>query len=252
MSLTLNQVKSLLESLSLSHKQVNSFRFGHPAEFDANGEIVYGAIFLEYVSMNIDRVNKEQRFDFRMYIGDLVPESTKSEENETEVLSDTASIAADMVALINKAEYADDWWLADNTPGVPFEESLGDMIAGHTISISIGVEFISDACQVPADNVEPNNDFDMARTRILTYTADGSEGDSFTVPNLAGKIVLASYNAGDYRRIITTVPTAFDYIGVVGTDLGDRKGIASSTGVVKLVSGDGLVNGQVLDFIIWE
>jgi len=251
--MTLNQVIARIRTLALSHKQINSFLFADSLpEFDANGEIVYAGCFLEQLPGAIDRIEKQQRFNFRVYLVDLVPESTDSEQNETEVLSDMSSVAADFMAMLMYSDYQDDWIIGDITPVTPITEGLNDLVAGVQMEIQIAVDFIADRCQVPAEDVTFENDFDMARTRILTYTGTGAEGDSFTVPDLAGKTVLAAYNAGDYRRVITTVPTAFDYIGVVGTDLGNRKGIASTTGVVKLVSGDALVPNQVLDFIIWE
>jgi hypothetical protein len=92
----------------------------------------------------------------------------------------------------------------------------------------------------------------MARTRILTYTGTGGEGDTFTVTNLAGKVVLAVYRAGFYKRAIVDIPTDSDKIQVTGTDLGSSKGILSTTGGIKLQTGDALVPGEILDFIIWE
>ena len=252
MSLTLNQVIARIETLALSHKQIRSFYFGEVPEFDANGEIVYPACFLEQQPGSIDRVEKLQKFAFRLYLVDLVPESTASEENETDVLSDMHSVAADMMAMLMYSEYEDDWLITETAPVTPVTESLGDLVAGAYVDIEVGVDFLADRCQVPAEDVTFEEDFDMARTRILTYTGTGAEGSSFTVTNLAGKTVLAAYRAGSYKRIITTVPTDTDKLQVVGTDLGSRKGIAATTGVVSMQVGDMLVSGEILDFILWE
>lgn len=252
MALTLNQVTERIRTLALSHKQIRSFYFGDLPEFDANGEIVYAACFLEQQPGSIDRINHVQNFNFRVYLLDLVPEATKSEQNETEVLSDMHSVAADFVSMLMYSEYQNDWVIADVTQATPVTEGLNDLVAGVQLDIQVSVDFVADRCQVPAEDVTFETDFDMARTRILTYTGTGAEGDSFTVPNLAGKVVLASYKAGSYRRVTTVLPTTSDTLQVVGTDLGDRKGVSSTTGVVGLQTGDALVPGEVLDFIIWE
>lgn len=252
MSLTLNQVIDRIRTLALSHRQINSFYFGDVPEFEANGEIEYPACFLEQQPGSIDRVEKLQKFNFRLYLVDLVPESTASEENETEVLSDMHSVAADVVAMLMYSGYQDDWLITDTSPVTPVTESLNDLVAGVYVDIEIGVDFLADRCQVPAEDVTFEEDFDMARTRILTYTGTGSEGASFTVTDLAGKTVLAAYRAGFYKRVITTVPTDTEKLQVVGTDLGSRRGIAATTGVVSMQVGDALVPGEILDFIIWE
>lgn len=249
--MTLNQIVDRIRQLALSHRQINSFYFGRLTDFDAE-EIVYPAAFLEQQPGSIDRTERQQRFNFRLYLLDLVPESNHSEENETEVLSDTSSIAADMLALMMKPVYQFDWEISNQTNVTPVTQFLNDLDAGVYIDIEVSVDFISDACQVPATDIDPNNDFDMARTRILTYTGTGGEGVSFTVTDLSGKIVLAAYRAGIYKRVINSVPTDTEKLGVIGTDIGSRKGILSTTGVVSLKLLDGLVEGEMLDFIIWE
>lgn len=252
MALTLNQIKARLEALALSHLQINSFYFGDIPEFDANGEVVYAACFATLQSGSIDRNEHAQRFTFRIFFVDLVPESTESETNETEVLSDMHAVAADFMAMLNYTEYQDDWWIDPVIPSTPIEEGMNDLVAGCYIDVVINTEYAADRCQVPATDVTFETDFDMARTRLLTYTGGDSLDSSFTVTGLAGKIVLGVYRAGQYKRAITTVPTDSDKIQVVGTDLGDRKGINSTTGVVSLSSGDALMNGEILDFLIWE
>lgn len=252
MALTLNQIVSRLRSLAESHKQVNSFYFGAAPEWTANGEIIYPACFIEQLPGAIDRVKHEQQFRFRAVFVDLVPEVTNTEENETEALSDMHSVAADFLAMLDYSLYQDDWWLSDTSTVTPIEEGLEDLVAGAELSFQVNTEFISDRCQVPAEDVTFETDFDMARTRLLTYTGTGSEGSSFTVTDLAGKIVLSVFRAGAYKRPITTTPTDSDKIQVVGNDLGSRKGISSTTGAVALQTGDALVSGEILDFLLWE
>lgn len=249
--MTLNQIVARIRTLALSHKQIRTFYFGDVPEFDANGDIIYAACFLESLPGGINRDEHFQRFNFRIYLVDLVNVSEDTEGNETEVLSDMSSVASDILSMLMYHEYEDDWLPITQASITPVTESLGDMVAGVMMEVGINVPFLADRCVVPSDDVEFETDFDMARTRILTYTGTGLEGAAFNA-GLAGKIVLAAYRAGFYKRIITTIPTDSDKIRVVGTDLGDRKGILSTTGFVGLQTGDALISGEILDFIIWE
>ena len=238
-----------MKSLALSHKQLRTAYFGDPWEFDST-EIVYGACFIQQIPGTITREDHLQKFGFRVFFLDRVGVSEDTEGNETEVLSDMSSVAADYLAMLNY--YEDDFLTDAVSPFQSVTEVLNDMVAGVYVDITIGVDYLADRCQVPADDVTFETDFDMARTKILTYTGTGSEGDSFEVTGLAGKTVLSVYRAGAYKRAITTVPVDSDKLRVVGTDLGSNKGILSSTGFVGFQSGDGLVSGEVLDFLIWS
>lgn len=257
--LTLNMVRDRLRLLALSHKQIRWFYFGDPWEFlQQEKKIDYAACFCEMQPGNIDRTNRQQNFIFKIYFLDLVKVVQDTEGNETEVLSDMASVAADFAAMLMSTTYQDDWDISDISTLTPVTEMLGDMAAGQVLEVTIGVDFAADRCQVPADDVTFETDFDMARTRIFKYTGTGSEGASFTPTDddtgvtLANRLVLAAYRAGSYKRSIIATPTDSDHIKVAGTVSALRKGILSTTGVVALQTGDALLSGEVLDFILWE
>lgn len=253
--MTLNTIVSRIRALALAHDQVSSFYFGQPFEFDDEGgagSINYPSCFLEILPGTINRTDHLQTFRFRMYLMDQVGVSKETEGNETEVLSDMSSVAADILAMLMNFDDQQDYLISPDTSFTPSTERFGDMIAGVEVDFGVSVDFLADRCQVPADSVTFEEDFDMARTRILTYTATGSEGNSFSVTNLAGKIVLAIYRAGMYKRAVTTTPTDTEKIKITGTDLGDRKGILASSSTVELSSGDSLIADEILDFLIYE
>jgi len=79
-----------------------------------------------------------------------VPESTNTEGNETEVLSDMFSVAADFMAMLNFTDYQADWWIEPVTPVTEIEEGLNDLVAGCYIDVVINTEYAADRCQVPA------------------------------------------------------------------------------------------------------
>lgn len=250
--MTLNQVHDRLRSLALSHHQVNDFYFGDPWEFEANSDINYPCVFVQLTPGSFNRDQRQLRYNCKLYFLDQVSVAEDAEGNETEVLSDMYQVAGDFLAMLNYTGYQDDWDIEAAVAAEPRTEQLNDLVAGVSIDIGINTLYQADRCQVPAEDVTFESEFDMARTKILTYTATGLEGDSFTVSGLSGKTVLAVYRGGFYKRAITTTPTDFDSIKVVGTNLGSNRGISSTTGAVGLVSGDSPVANEIIDFLIWS
>lgn len=251
MTLSLNQIIQRVKSLALSHRQINHFFFGDNWEFDQNGDISYPGCFLELISGTEDRDEHLMRYSFRIYFADRVGVSEDTEGNETEVLSDMNSVALDMLALLRNPVYQDDWIIGGSNNIAPFTEGLNDLVAGVTMDITIATDYFSDACAVPADDVEFETTFDMPRTRLYTYTGSGLEGDTISIGFLSGKPILAVYRAGMYKRPIITLPTNSDKVQVGTVDLGSGKGVVGS-GTVRLETGDALINGEVLDFLYYE
>lgn len=251
MPLSLNQIVARLRTLSLSHRQVNSFYYGDPHEYTANGDITYPAIFVESQPGTIDRINKIQRYAFRIYCFDLVHVSQDTEENETEVLSDTSQIIDDLIAMVANPVYQYDWIIGDTAGKILGTEQLDDMLAGVVADIEIGVEYLTDSCVVPADDVEFEQTFNMARTKIYNYTATGSEGNSFAIAAMSDKHILALWRAGSYKRAVAVAPTDAEKIQVGTTDLGSGKGILGN-GTITLESGDALIPNEKLDILYYS
>lgn len=250
MALTLNQIIARLRTLALSHDQVNDFFFGKISEYDDNPDYTYPVCFLTHLKSDRNTSEHLQNHTFRISFFDLVGQSEDTKGNEIDVVSDMDQVCGDFLAMLRYSGYQDDWIINDQSTSGVQTEQLDDMVAGAFIEFTVGVDYIADRCQVPASDVTFEDSFDMARTKILTYTGTGSEGATFTPTGLAGKIVLAVYRAGMYKRAIVTTPDD-ESVKIVGTDLGSYKGILSTTGSISLRSGDSLINGEKLDFIIY-
>lgn len=250
MPLTLNQIVKRIESLALAHHQINHFYFGDVPEFDANGDIVYPGVFLEMLPGTVDRAAHQKRFNFRIFFLDLVKVSDDTEANETEVLSDMDGVATDMLAMLMSSQYQEDWLIIESAAISPLTESLGDMVAGVSAEVGIIVDFLADSCVVPTDETVFNETFDMARTKIYTYTAAGLTGSSFAVADIINKHVLAVFRAGFYKRAVAVAPTDSEKVQVGTVDLGTGKGILGD-GTVILETGDSLINDEKMDFLVY-
>lgn len=249
-ALTLNQIVQRIRSLSLSHKQVNSFYFGEVPEFDARQDILYPAIFLEALPGAIDRAAHTKSFNFRLYGFDKVGVSEDTEANETDVLSDMEQVVSDILAIMMKPDYQFDWDISAQASFTLGTEQLNDMVAGAILDFSVSVEWLADSCSAPAIEVTFINEFEMARTRLFSYTATGSEGGSFAIPALTGKPIISVFRAGQYKRPVEVAPTDSEKIQVGTTDLGTGKGIECN-GTAVLQSGDTTFPNEKFDFLYY-
>jgi len=248
--MTLNTIQSRLRSLALAHRQINHFYFGDEPEFDAQTDITFPGCFCVILPGSIDRINHLQNYIFRIYFLDLVHVAERTEENETEVLSDMDSVASDFVSMLLNPLYQDDWIVGDVTPTNPVTESLGDMVAGVFIDITLSTEYNADSCLVPADDVEFPQTIDMARTKIYKYTATGLEGNTISIPSLSGKYILALWRAMAYKRAIAVAPTDSEKIQVGTVDAGSGQGIVGD-GSFILQTGDALIVDEQLDILYY-
>lgn len=252
MALTLNQILARLRTLQQSHEQLNTFLQAKPEDFDIQGgDVIYPALFCEIVPGVIDRVSHLTNFNFKLYFYDLIKISEGTDNNQEDVFSDMMSVAQDYLAMLMSFNYQDDWVIKDTANFEIKEQQTNDSVGGAVLDVGISIDFLADRCVIPAEDITFET-IDMARTKIVPYTGGASETSTVTVTGLAGKIVLAIYRAGFYKRAITTVPVDFDSIKITGTDQLQYKGILSSDGTAVLQAGDALQNGEVLDFLVWS
>jgi len=203
MALTLNQIIQRLETLALSHNQINHFFIGEIDQFLAE-EVTYPAIFCESKAVSISRSKRQTSFGFKMYFLDLVNVVEKTQLNEWEVKSDMVSVAEDYLAMLFSTDYQDTWDISFDNNGELYDFALQDLCSGVGIDITISKRYAADRCQVPAESVTfetPNNDL---MTQIYTYTGSGSEGVTLTVGSLANKKILLAIKGDKTLEVITT------------------------------------------------
>lgn len=145
--MTLNQVIKRLESLSLSHKQLNYFFIGAADEF-LDSEVTYPACFIELKDGNFSITERQTVYNFEVFLFDLLDTASNSLRNEWEIKSDMVSIAQDLIALMYDESYTD-WDLNKDFNFQIKDYQFNDVTAGVSFKISIGVRFDANKCQVP-------------------------------------------------------------------------------------------------------
>lgn len=147
--MTLNQVYQRLQDIAENHKQINHYSNTDIMQWLINGGFNYPACFVDLQGAVLKRTERQTQYNFRIWVCDKLNISQDARSNVDEVTSDLMSIAEDLAAMIHSSVFQDDW-----TPNEDFavsiaEEQLTDYVVSIYFDCTIGVDFISDRCQVP-------------------------------------------------------------------------------------------------------
>lgn len=211
MALTLNQVIKRLETLALSHKQINHFFIGDIDEFLDDSDVQYPALFCEIKPSRNSRTERLTTFNFSFYFLDLVGLSSDSLRNEWDVKSDMTSIALDYLAMLMYSGYQSDWDISTDSSMEFADYQLQDLASGVRIDVGVSVRFDANRCQVPADNItfETSNSDMIVQNYI--YTGQGTDGQSLTVATLSNKKILLLLKGDKAVTPTSGTPTVNEY-----------------------------------------
>jgi hypothetical protein len=147
-NLTLKQIITRLETLALSHKQINHYFLGDFNEFLDSADVTYPACFAELNRTgNIALTDRLAKYQFTFYFFDLLDIANNSLQNEWEVKSDMSSVAQDFIAMLNYNGFA--WQLNTEYTMSVNDYELQDLCAGVSVTVQIGARFDANKCQVP-------------------------------------------------------------------------------------------------------
>lgn len=211
MGLTLIQVKTRLESLANSHRQLNTVKFvGYDEALDG-ADLVYPACVIELQKDNkVSLTDRYTYFRFKIYFFDLIDVASNSLNNEYEVKSDLASIAQDYLAMLNFTDYQFDWGISSDYNLSIANYQLQDLCAGVYVEVQIGVLFDANRCQVPADGVtfETDNSMKIITNYIHDVTAEDTE---LTLTAMTNREILMFFLGDKLLKPTTAAPTPDDY-----------------------------------------
>jgi len=141
--LTLNQIKKQLNSIAVSHSNINHFHFGEMVDFASSGVVDYPALAVERNPFQF--VNNSLRYSFNIYMMDLVH---KDASNRDEVLSDTLLICLDIIAMLDR----DNDFIFSIEKNITFNDfidSFDEEVSGYWFKLDITVPNPLDNCAVP-------------------------------------------------------------------------------------------------------
>lgn len=188
--MTLNQVLKRIESLTLAHKQVRTFKQGLVTDFFTDKTTKYPAVCLQDNGGSISLSGHATTLSYRMFLLDMIHVSEDSKQNEQDVQSDMVSIAQDLLAQMNYPGF-DDWAISTDNQLQLLVEQENDLIAGCYFDFSVRIMYQQNVCQVPTSITDytPTDD-SMKYVYDVKYIATGTEGITLAIPELAGKKIL--------------------------------------------------------------
>ena len=140
--LTLIQIQQRLVSFFENHAQVNSVTTLDQRELDAQRDVTYPAVNLEYqdTSVSANMVNHV----FLVTIGDRVGEDRS--DLQLSVISDSLLVAEDFLTYL---QYAEGWVFNRTTSIQNFKDDGPDRVSGVVFRITIGVVRSQNECATP-------------------------------------------------------------------------------------------------------
>ena len=149
--MTLNKVLEFLRSMCEGHSQIRTYEFNDPAEFAESAEANGMAAILDLESVRFDPANILATFS--IYVMDTVIAADRP--NETEILSDTLSVARDFYNTL--IDPAIEFIIEPDVSLEPFVEKLQEMWAGYKMTFTMSWIDGPDRCAIPTDQAIIDN-----------------------------------------------------------------------------------------------
>ena len=162
--MTLNQIIAAIRRAAENHKMVRYVAFGPEYDLVADGSkdnypLVWCIPDTTTMMYDSSANDKEKTYSFVMSVMDRQFEDST---NQMEVLSDTMQIMDDLIATLQYVYRNSRVNFQVNDDAIPFMDAHGDIVAGYTVRLEVGVPVNRDFCQVPSnDYAFPNIDQDV-------------------------------------------------------------------------------------------
>jgi hypothetical protein len=162
--MTLNQIIAAIRRAGENHRMIRSVAFGPEYDIVADGGMDnYPMLYCipDTTTMLFDQAanDKEKTFSFVISVMDRQFEDSS---NQMEVLSDSLQILEDIIASLQYVYRDSRVNFQVNDDALPFYNAHGDLVAGYTIRLEVGVPVLRDFCSVPSnDYAFPNIDQDI-------------------------------------------------------------------------------------------
>jgi hypothetical protein len=153
---TYNNVIDTIKCVGEGHLQIKTVTTGDIWDIDLANMTLFPLFHINIINVNAGK--GQLQHNFQLVVADIV--EPNESENEQEVLSDTLSIALDIISIFRNGEIlyhynvANDaeqprYWTTDDFTLEPFTERFDNTLAGWTLNLPIVIEFPYDTCNIP-------------------------------------------------------------------------------------------------------
>jgi len=142
--LSINALLQVIQTVAEAHSQINKFAAGQRYDFSASEALQYPCLWVVPNGGSLDVAGKRMDYRFTFIMMDL---DNHDGTNQIEVLSDTALILADIIAVLqNEAEAQQQWQLTTGSGFEPFADAQLDTVSGYIADVTISVMYDGDVC----------------------------------------------------------------------------------------------------------
>lgn len=139
--LTLNQIRLKLIQFFQDHAQVNDVVYADDFEFNAERNLTYPVVNLEFLEASIS--NKFLNYSFKVVVGDVAGDDA---ELQNEVISDSLLTAEDFFSFLQNEE---GWSFSKSSRLNPFKDDSGDRVSGVVFTVILSVIRSQNTCATP-------------------------------------------------------------------------------------------------------
>ena len=140
--LTLNQLKYKLIGFFESHAQVKSVKYEDDFDFNAERNLTYPVVNIEYIDSNI--ADKMTSHNFKVVLGDLADGNVEGLDDE--IVSDMHLIAEDFFTWL---QYQNGFSFTRTTNIQKFLDDTHDRVSGIVFRITLSVRRSQNECSTP-------------------------------------------------------------------------------------------------------
>tara|TARA_R110002020_G_scaffold21591_2_gene73480 strand:+ start:953 stop:1462 length:510 start_codon:yes stop_codon:yes gene_type:complete len=152
---TYNNVIDTIKCVGEEHLQIQAVTTGDIWDVDLNKNTLFPLLHIATIDVNASA--GQLQHNFQLVVADIV--EPNEAENEQEVLSDTLSIALDIIATfrssstlyLSSASVGQEarYFTADDFTLEPFTERFDNTLSGWTVNLPIVIEWTFDTCNIP-------------------------------------------------------------------------------------------------------
>ena len=146
MKTSLNQIISILETITTNHKQIKGFEFNDVADWAGNTDNLYPFVLCDVQPSNFS--TKIVSLTISVMVMDIIKKDTS---NQNEVLSDTLQILDDLIAELHNDSYVSQFIIKDDIQARPFNDSQGDEVGGWVANLTFDISSPYNRCIVPTN-----------------------------------------------------------------------------------------------------
>ena len=218
--MTLNQVITKIQNISLAHYQIRSFFQGLVTDWMNDKTTKYPAICLQDNGGTISVKGQSCTLTYRMFFVDLVHVSANAKLNINDVQSDMMEVAKDIIAQLARNE--NDWILSPDENFQLIDEGDNDLHGGVVVDFSIRFPWDQNICAIPTsftDYTPPGSGgggsspsgLDV-KVYDLEYIGLGTEGSALALATLTGKKILLITRENTPLYKVSASPDTAEYI----------------------------------------